>query len=1011
MGGSSKKSTVGYKYYLGMHLALCHGPVSRLNQIIVGERVAFSGAVTYNRVSGLPADSEKLIPVNAPDLFGGKKKEGGVAGNVDICFGASNQNINAYLSSKLDPFDVVPIPAFRGITCLVLNQCYVAAGSPYPKPWWASLTRFPEEDWYEATADIDSGSANGAHIVRETLLNEDWGLGYPVEIIDDVSFKAVADTLYAEGFGLSYILAGQGNVEEFIQEVIKTVNGVLFTDRETGKFKLKLIRDDYVIGELLSLGPDNIIEYSSFQRAQPAEMINEISVIYRRKADYSDASSTFQDLASVVTQGAVISHTMQFPGIDTDENAALIGMRELKQHSTPLAQVVFTANRQAYNLNPGEAFIFTWPERGIEQLIMRAVKLDYGNLADGSIIVTAIEDVFGVVNASYITPQDSEWTDPIGDPTFLAIEDTTRIEVPHYLLAVNLDPGDYSALTEDSSFLIYAALFPAITGPSFQLWTSATPGFVEDTFFQRTTGTYTYSVNLKESITENDNNVDIEVSDFEPNFSNELDPDVAINSLCLIKSNDDPDIVELAILLDFDDTTDPNTIKLGRGALDTLPRSHISTGVGTTIWFFEDNAAFDPSEYSDGLTISTIPLPQTGTGILPFDDGFANSKWPITFTGRQYLPSPAAYVRIASTIDVGLYPTSVQLSFATTLKFYWYRGNRLLQTVPGVIPYFFGSALLYNPTTEENTVYRLFLYNEDNLDPVNPDTDSDLTLDSTDVTATFNWTEEPEYLEEPGPVPGTYRAYVPLATDGEILGGVDYSPAINQTNIVYHAAESEAEFNVGWMDIGDDLITTDDFTIILTVRPDSSISYTYVAKSAPTPALNDAVLYVGSVGSNLVIQSGGTSGTERATFTGVITPLVDQTLIINAQRDVPSVNQMTITVWKDNEYIDEQVITPAYTDITAGSDWSLGHYYGPSIGTTPYGGFMKEVYFFNSIITPYTTGILRKNNKVRFRLKGVRTEGTFPDDVEIESQDTFDWTFDRRGWTYNFDEYWNGDEA
>ena len=68
---------------------------------------------------------------------------------------------------------------------------------------------------------------------------------------------------------------------------------------------------------------------------------------------------------------------------------------------------------------------------------------------------------------------------------------------------------------------------------------------------------------------------------------------------------------------------------------------------------------------------------------------------------------------------------------------------------------------------------------------------------------------------------------------------------------------------------------------------------------------------------------------------------------------------------------------------------------------------MKNVYIYDEIVTPETGGIFRKNNKVRFRMKAVRTEDT----IEIEAQDTFDWTFDRRGWTYNWDEYWDGGEA
>ena len=77
MGGSSKSQTVGYRYYLGMHLAICHGPVDAITEIQVGERQAWSGNLT---ASG-------RITVNMPELFGGEKREGGISGAIDAAFG------------------------------------------------------------------------------------------------------------------------------------------------------------------------------------------------------------------------------------------------------------------------------------------------------------------------------------------------------------------------------------------------------------------------------------------------------------------------------------------------------------------------------------------------------------------------------------------------------------------------------------------------------------------------------------------------------------------------------------------------------------------------------------------------------------------------------------------------------------------------------------------------------------------------------------------------------------
>ena len=126
-GGGSKSVTVGYKYYLGVHAAICHGPVDAVTEIIVGERQAWRGNVT----------ASQQIVVNKPNLFGGEKREGGVAGSVDLMFGESTQGKNDYLVSLLG----VNIPAYRGILSAVFRKFYWSAMNPYFKAPWFRVRR------------------------------------------------------------------------------------------------------------------------------------------------------------------------------------------------------------------------------------------------------------------------------------------------------------------------------------------------------------------------------------------------------------------------------------------------------------------------------------------------------------------------------------------------------------------------------------------------------------------------------------------------------------------------------------------------------------------------------------------------------------------------------------------------------------------------------------------------------------------------------------------------------
>ena len=106
MGKGGKAQTIGYKYHLGMQLALCHAPIDAITRLQVDERDAWTG---YN--------AGGTIAVNAPELFGGEKREGGVSGNVDVMMGGPAQGKNAYLVSKLGEL----IPAYRGVLNLVFR--------------------------------------------------------------------------------------------------------------------------------------------------------------------------------------------------------------------------------------------------------------------------------------------------------------------------------------------------------------------------------------------------------------------------------------------------------------------------------------------------------------------------------------------------------------------------------------------------------------------------------------------------------------------------------------------------------------------------------------------------------------------------------------------------------------------------------------------------------------------------------------------------------------------------
>lgn len=628
--GSSKKQTVGYRYYLGMHLAICHGPVDAVTEIQVGERQAWSG----NLAAG------GRINLAAPELFGGEKREGGVSGAVDVAFGEATQAPNDYLQAKAG----TPQPAYRGILGLILRQVYIAANNPYIKPWAVRVKRC-FRDWYPTKAEIN-GAANPAHILYECLTNAAWGMGYPSASIDDASFRAAADTLAAEGFGLNLIWLQQSTIEQFVREVMDHIGGVLTTSPSTGRFVLKLVRADYAVANLPVLDPTNVIELESFQRAAWGETTNELVLVYTKPDTFKDTSITVQDLANIQAQGAVVSQTRRYPGITSDSLAARVALRDLAAVSTPLAKVRLKVNRKAWNLYPADVFKLVWPPLGIEGLVMRIAAIDGGTLTQGAISIDAVEDVFGLPAASYTAPQPPGWVDPVPAPS--AASPRRLVEAPYWDIARTMSASELAYLDATDCFLQTIGGRPAAGAINYEIHSKTSSA---STYNERGQG------------------------EFAPHAVLASDIGQAVTSTLTYHSEVDIDLVAVGSYAYLNDeavaitaiNTAARTVTVNRGVLDTVPVAHAA---GSRIWFADGFQGIDPTEYAVGETINARLLTVTGKGILALASAPTDS---LAMNRRQNRPYPPGNLKI----NGAAYPSVVKGDLAIS----WSHRDRLSQTV------------------------------------------------------------------------------------------------------------------------------------------------------------------------------------------------------------------------------------------------------------------------------------------------------------------------------------------
>jgi hypothetical protein len=497
------------------------------------------------------------------------------------------------------------------------------------------------------------GDMNPAHIIRECLTDPDWGMGYQEADIDDTTFTSAADTLYDEEFGLSLIWDRQIPIEDFIREVLKHIEAVLYVSRVTGRFILKLIRADYDPSTLLIFDESNISKVENVTRRGFDELYNSVSLKYVDNGTNRDASVELQDIAQVQMQGVVINTTVNYPGIPNAILAGKVAARDLRSLSHPAVSCIVHTNRDAKDLTIGDVFKLSWLKFDFSELIMRISGISYGNGRNNTIRIEAVEDVFSTPSVSYVVVDPPGWI----DPNVLPIPVTYQLafEAPYYELAQALGQATADSVlvtNNEAGYLGVAAVRPAsainaiLSVNSGAGYTSAGP------FNFCPFGTILSNLDQSDTVVVLDNGVSL----------------TSVIAGTHAQLNDEI-LVVVSIV--------GSTFTFERGALDTVPAEH---SIGDQVFFWGTFFGADTEEYNTGETVNAKVLPITGLGQLSLVDAVA---MPLTMAQRAFRPYPPANYQID-----GLYFPSVVIdSFDIT----WVHRDRLQQTSGTLLSFLDGS--------------------------------------------------------------------------------------------------------------------------------------------------------------------------------------------------------------------------------------------------------------------------------------------------------------------------------
>ena len=648
--------TAGYKYSIGMELAISWGTLNSMTELWFGDNVAWVGSVTGTVTDQSDMNfNTSFFEVLAMDLFGGDKNGGGVRANCFFYPGSANQYSDNYMEDMLGK-------AYRheGIAKVVWRgpkdhkkSGYIGEGNVVP-PIKMRVQHYPNflGSEHEKVLGTATPTANPAEVVYCLLIGRYANVNstqpsvpvIPENLIDTASFLTTAETLYNEDMGISFQWQRDTPVKDIIDDIMNHVEGYLSEDTLTGKIRMVLNRADYDPETVPIFDESNIVDFTSYVRINPTVAVNRLT------STFTDPEQAFKSIPVMVEDlGNTFEQDMGAPG-DIDLHmfhsgnvAILRTSRELIQLSEGIISGAFVANRSAYALNIGDPIKLSWDGFGVSELLVRVIEKTTGGLDDRAIEVKFVQDIFGIGTAVYGPPGGSNWIDIFNDPE--DITDYEYFEQPYYLV-------DKFSTAGEEYLLFLMVNFP----------TSDTSGY--EPWIQIDGGDYVNAYGAE--ISEND------FTTLALDYGQEEGPSKDIAIGIAVIGEPPEDMISTVTFTNIQDSF-RNWVLVGgelmayesisdngngswnlntvyRGLLDTTPVDH---SAGDKIWFLNStferlDRIFTPAEVVNIKTVTT-----TGKGVLDFANAAAKN---ITYVGRYDLPLIPGNIKIDSTY----YPLSVK---------------------------------------------------------------------------------------------------------------------------------------------------------------------------------------------------------------------------------------------------------------------------------------------------------------------------------------------------------------
>lgn len=487
---------------------------------------------------------------------------------------------------------------------------------------------------------------NPAHIMRECLLNDEWGYGYLESDLDDASFRDCADKLYLEEFGLGYFWDDETVSLDDVTDMIEDhVDCVVYVDRETLLWTMKLIRADYDQSTLdIVSTSEEIISIDNFKRPQFMELVNTVVVNYFDMVLDSNSSITLPNPALLLQQGVKIDKQSDYNMVCHRTLASRLAQRDLKVESNPAASgtLNLTPGPKTNKLRRGSVIKVNAPEFGMNDVVVRITSVTIGDGVTRRIKAVFAEDLFSLPDTAIISPTPPPFDDSGTTP--LPLINRLPMELPYFYLIRAFGASEVNnELSIDPGAGTFGICADRISG-AFNASIYVDPG---SGYARAGTLDFCPFGHLLADIGKLDTTLTL------VNFEDVEDAD----SLSMFQIDDE--------IMSFESYSAGVLTGLKRGLFDTVPKSHTATA---KVFFFDHYLDSDQVQYGDGDVVNIKLATYSAKGELALSSAPVDT---VTFNHRAIRPYPPSKLRINGLA----YPTSVTGPFSVA----WAHRDRLTQ--------------------------------------------------------------------------------------------------------------------------------------------------------------------------------------------------------------------------------------------------------------------------------------------------------------------------------------------